>query len=64
MDTTPPGKSPGREIAERVAEAALGSVPLVGNALAVTFVSVLSWRLDQRRDEWLTDLAEKVEEVC
>src|ERR1019366_3073317 len=64
MDTTPPGKSPGREIAERVAEAALGSVPLVGNALAVTFVTALSWRLDQRRDEWLTGLAEKVEEVC
>lgn len=50
METTPPGKSTGREIAERVTEAALGSVPLVGNALAVTFVTALNWRLEERRE--------------
>jgi len=62
METTPPGRSTGQEIAARVAEAALGSVPLVGNALAVTFVTALSWRLEQRREQWFTELAEGVEE--
>jgi hypothetical protein len=41
-----PGKSTGREIVERVAEAALGSVPLVGAALAGTLVTALGWRLE------------------
>jgi len=46
METTPPGKSTGREIVERAVAAALGSVPVVGNALAVTFVTALGcgWR--------------------
>jgi hypothetical protein len=63
METTPPGKSMGREIVERAAEAALGSVPVVGNALAVTFVTALGWRLEQRREKWFTELAEGVEEL-
>jgi hypothetical protein len=63
MGTTPPGKSTGREIVERAAEAALGSVPLVGSALAVTFVIALGWRLEQRREKWFTELAEAVEEL-
>jgi hypothetical protein len=63
METTPPGKSTGREIVERAAEAALGSVPVVGNALAVTFVTALGWRLEQRRERWFTELAEGVEEL-
>jgi hypothetical protein len=63
MDTTPPGKSTGREIVERIGEAAVGSVPLAGNALAVTLFTVLNWRLERRRDEWLTQLAEGVEEL-
>jgi hypothetical protein len=63
MDTTPPGKSAGREIVERVAEAGLGSVPLVGSALAVTFVTALGWRLDQRREKWFTELAEGLEKL-
>ena len=63
METTPPGKSTGREIVERVAEAALGSVPLFGNALAVTFVTALGWRLEERREKWFTELAEGLEEL-
>jgi len=63
MDTKPPGKSTGREIVERAVEAGLGSVPLVGAALAVTFVTALSWRLEQRREQWFTELAEAVEEL-
>lgn len=63
METTPPGKSAGREIVERTVEAALGSIPLAGNALAVTFVTAIGWRLEQRREKWFTELAEGVEEL-
>jgi hypothetical protein len=63
MQTTPPGRSTGREIVERTVEAALGSVPVVGAALAVTFVTAISWRLEERRERWFTDLAEGVEEL-
>jgi hypothetical protein len=63
MDTTPPGRNSGQEIVARVAEAALGSVPVVGNALAVTFVTALGWGLEQRREQWFTELAEGVEEL-
>jgi hypothetical protein len=63
METTLPGKTPGREIVERVAEAALGSIPVFGNALAVTFVTAIGWRLEERREKWFTELAEGVEEL-
>jgi hypothetical protein len=63
MDTTPPGKSTGREIVERIGEAAVGSVPLVGAALAVALVTTLNWSLEQRREKWFTELAEGVEEL-
>jgi len=63
MDTTPPGKSKGREIAERAAEAGLSSVPVLGGALAVTLVTALNWKLNLRRDEWLEELAKAVEEL-
>lgn len=63
METTPPGKSTGREIVERVTEAALGSVPLVGSALAVAFVTALGWKLEERRGKWFTELAEGLEEL-
>ena len=63
METTPPGKSTGREVVERVAETALGSVPVVGAALAVTFVTALGWRLEERREKWFTGLAQGVEEL-
>jgi hypothetical protein len=63
MDTNPPGRSTGREIVERLAEAALGSVPLAGAAPGVTFVTVLGWRLGQRREKCFTQLAEGVGEL-
>jgi hypothetical protein len=63
METTPPGKSTGREIIERAMEAALGSVPVIGAALAVTFVTTLGWRLEERRQKRFTELAEGVEEL-
>lgn len=63
METTPPSRSTGREIVERITEAALGSVPIVGSALAVTFVTALGWRLEERREKWFTQLAEGLEEL-
>lgn len=53
----------GREVVERAVEAALGSVPIAGPALAVTFVTTLGWRLEHRREEWFTHLAEGLEDV-
>jgi hypothetical protein len=63
METTPPGKSTSRELVERTVEAALGAVPVFGNALAVTFVTAIGWRLEERREKWFTELAEGVEEL-
>jgi hypothetical protein len=63
MDTNPAGRSTGREIVERLAEAALGPVPLAGAAPGVTFVTVLGWRLGQRREKWFTQLAGGVGEL-
>jgi len=63
MDTTPPRRSTGGEIVAKAAEAGLGSVPLVGNALAVAFVTALNWRLNERREKWLTELAEAVDKL-
>jgi hypothetical protein len=53
----------GREVVERAVEAALGSVPVVGPALSVTFATALGWRLERRREEWFTHLAEGLEDV-
>lgn len=61
MDTKPPGKSRGREVVERAAEAGAGMVPVVGPVLAVALVTVLNWRLNDRREEWFAQLAEDVE---
>lgn len=63
MDTTPPGKSAGREIAESTGEAVLASVPLVGGALAVVFKTAVGWRVERRREEFLAGLAEELNEV-
>jgi hypothetical protein len=63
METTPPARGTVREIAESAVEAGLSSVPLVGGPLAVIFKTTLGWRLRHRTDEWLSDLAEKVDEL-
>jgi hypothetical protein len=64
VDTRPPGKTKGRELAERVAEAGAGSVPVVGAAFAVALVTALNWKLNQQRDDWFEDLAEAVEQLA
>jgi hypothetical protein len=63
VQITPPHKSTAREIVERTAEAGLGSVPVVRNALAVAFVTALGCRLEERRERWFTQLAEGLEEL-
>lgn len=63
METRPPAKSKSREIVEAAAAAGVGSVPVVGAAFAVALATALNWRLNQRRDDWLADLASKVEEL-
>jgi hypothetical protein len=63
VDTTPPHNSNSRELLQRAIEAGLQFVPGIGGALAVTFVTAVTWRLNQKREEWLEDLAEEVEEL-
>jgi hypothetical protein len=63
VETKPPANSTPREIAERALEAGLSGVPVVGGPLAVVFVAAVGRKLQRRRDEWLTELAEAVEEL-
>jgi hypothetical protein len=63
MGISSPCRSTGREIAELVVETALGSVPLVGAAMGVTFVTARGWRLGQRRAKWFTHVAKGVQEL-
>jgi len=63
MDTTPPHDSNSRELLQRAIEAGLQFVPGIGGALAVTFVTAVTWRLNQKREEWLRALAEGVEDL-
>jgi hypothetical protein len=63
MDKTPPHNSNSRELLQRAIEAGLQFVPGIGGALAVTFVTAVTWRLNQKREEWLTALAQGVEDL-
>jgi hypothetical protein len=63
MDVAPPHNNNSRELLQRSIEAGLQFVPGIGGALAVTFVTAVTWRLNQKREEWLEDLATGVEEL-
>jgi hypothetical protein len=63
VDTDPPANSTVREIAERTVEALLSAVPLAGGTLAVVFVAAAGRKMRRRRDEWLKQLAEVVEQL-
>lgn len=57
---------PGRSKAEfgaSIASAAISSVPIVGGAAAELFEFVLAPSLERRRDEWLRQLGQAVEEL-
>jgi hypothetical protein len=62
METKPPAKSRTRELVERAAEAGLNFLP-GGGALAVAFVTAVDWQLNMRKERWLTDLAEAVDDM-
>ncbi|GLY20018.1 hypothetical protein Kisp01_70320 [Kineosporia sp. NBRC 101677] len=49
------------EIGKAVAEAAIGSIPLIGGPLAVALQYALGYRLADRQEAWLNDLAAKVD---
>jgi hypothetical protein len=63
METRPPRKSAGRGVVERAVEAGLNFVPGVGGALAVAFVTAVSWSLNERRERWLAGLAGQVDDL-
>lgn len=63
MKSDYPAKSTGREIVERAVEAGLGAVPIAGAVLAVTFATAVNWRLNERREKWVSDLAEDVDKL-
>ncbi|WP_433248999.1 hypothetical protein ACQPYK_01555 [Streptosporangium sp. CA-135522] len=63
METTPPAHSKGREITHKVIEMAVNLVPMAGSTIAVALMAGLNHKVNQRRERWLTELAEAVEEL-
>lgn len=59
----PPRKSTGREVTEKTVEAALSAVPIAGGPLALAFGAVMGWAYSRRMEEWLTELAEAVDDL-
>jgi hypothetical protein len=53
----PPSRKPAREVVERVAEAALSTVPLVGGPAAVAFGYAVGQAFTRRQQAWFEDLA-------
>lgn len=63
MDMKPPAHSKGRELSNTAIEMVVNLVPTVGGALAVALMTGLNHNLNQRRQQWLTELAEMVEDL-
>ncbi|MEN3540982.1 hypothetical protein AAH991_38115 [Microbispora sp. ZYX-F-249] len=63
MDTHPPKHSKSRELTQTAIEAAINVVPMVGGTIGVLLMQGLNSKLNQRRDQWLTELAEAVEDL-
>lgn len=63
METKPPAHSNGREITHKVIEMAVNLVPMAGSTIAVALMAGLNHKVNQRRERWLTELAEAVEEI-
>ncbi|MEV4897073.1 hypothetical protein AB0K48_47785 [Nonomuraea sp. NPDC055795] len=63
METKPPAHSKGREITQTVIEMAVNLVPMAGSTIAVALMTGLNRKLNRRRERWLTELAEGVEEL-
>ncbi|MCP2365761.1 hypothetical protein HD597_012865 [Nonomuraea thailandensis] len=63
METNPPAHSKGRELTQTAIEAIVNLVPAVGSTITVLLMAGLNHKLNQRRERWLTELAEAVEEL-
>jgi hypothetical protein len=63
VDTTPPSHSDRREGLQKAAEMVIASLPVVGGALQVAFSDAMGRQLLARREEWLTQLAEAVNDL-
>jgi hypothetical protein len=59
----PPKKPAGREVVERVVEAAATMVPVAGGPLAVAFAAAMGWSYNRRMDRWMDELAAAVSEL-
>lgn len=60
-DTAPPHEGPVREATQTTLEAAVAAIPIFGGPAAILLHTGLTYRLQQRRDEWLAGLYERVE---
>jgi len=63
METNPPTDPTWVQVSSDGAEIILNFVPVVGGALATGLSKAMGYKLNKRRDKWLHDLAEKVQEV-
>jgi hypothetical protein len=63
METNPPAHSRARELTETSVEMIVNLVPMVGSTVAVALMTALDRNLNKRRERWLTELAEAVEEL-
>lgn len=48
---------------EKVVEAGISTVPVIGGPLAVVFATAVGWSISRRTDQWLADLAAEVERL-
>jgi hypothetical protein len=58
----PPKRSKG-DIAHSVAKAALGSIPVAGNAAAEFFQLLVTPPLERRRDEWISEIDARLKKL-
>ncbi|MGW3855801.1 hypothetical protein [Micromonospora arida] len=60
----PPSKSAGREMTEKIIEAGLNTVPIVGGPTGVMFAYAVRYTFDRRMTKWLEELAEAVDDLA
>lgn len=63
VETTPPAYSDRREGLQKAAEMVIASLPVVGGALQIAFQDAMGRSLVARREQWLSDLAESINEL-
>lgn len=63
VDTKPPSHSDRREGLQKAAEMVIASLPVVGGALQIAFTDAMGRQLLERRERWLTELAEAVNDL-